>query len=79
VYNKTSLRRKEINKRNLAVLLLMPMKIKKNSSNELKATSIFDINSLLTNDFNKKEVNKLQNSIIIKNRSANFKFIIIVF
>lgn len=55
------------------------MKIKKNISNELKATSIFDINSLLTNDFNKKEVNKLQNSIIIKNRSANFKFIIIVF
>jgi hypothetical protein len=57
----------------------MPMKIKKSIINELKATRIFDINSLLTNDLNKKEVNKLQNSIIIKNRSANFKFIIIVF
>lgn len=55
------------------------MKIKKKISNELKATSIFDNNSLLINDLNKKEVNKLQNSMIIKNRSANFKFIITIF
>jgi hypothetical protein len=55
------------------------MKIKKRINNELKTISIFDINSLLTNDLNKKEINKLQNSIATKNLSANFKFIIIVF
>ena len=55
----------------------MPGKIKRMINNESKVTSIFDSNSLLTNDLNIKEVNKLLKSITIKNLSANFKFIII--
>ena len=79
MYNKNSLRRKKISKRNLASSYLILEKIKKIISNEVKATSTFDSNSLLINDLNKKEFNKLQNSITIKNFEVNFKFIIIYF
>ena len=61
------------------MLFLTLNKIKKKINNEFNATRIFDINSLLMNDLNKKEINKLENSIIIKNFSVNFKFIILVF
>ena len=56
----------------------VPGKIKRMISNESKVTSIFDSNSLLMNDLNKKEISKLQKSKTIKNLSANFKFIIIL-
>ena len=77
MHNKNNLRRKQIKKRDLAVSYLILEKIKKIISNESKATNIFDSNSLLINNLNKKEVNKLQNSITTKNFEVNFKFIII--